>query len=99
MPTDEELKAQLQAIVDEGYGDPVIEPPGEVEELSIKSEPEPPEQERTSGTLILKFHRSIVKRDAEGRITEIIGEGTRKLVKRDEGGRIVEVIEEEESEL
>lgn len=99
MATDEELKAQLKAIVDEGYGDPEVvaeDPPGEVEELSVKVEQEP---DRVSGTLILKFHRSVVKRDDEGRIIEIVGDGTRKLVKRDEGGRIVEIIEEEESEL
>ncbi len=86
----------------EPFGDRVepkveeVEPEPEIEVVPV---PKPDEPEKTSGTLVLKYNRSIVRRDAEGRIIEIVGQGSRKLVKRDEGGRIVEIIEEQEEEL
>jgi hypothetical protein len=71
----------------------------ELEEIEDLAGPPAPEPELQSGTLVLRFQKSVVKRDEEGRIVEIVGEGSRKTVKRDEGGRIVEIIEESEEEL
>jgi hypothetical protein len=82
-----------------GFDQPEPVAAKELEEIEELASPPVPEPELQSGTLVLRFQKSVVKRDEAGRIIEIVGEGTRKTVKRDEGGRIVEIIEESEEEL
>lgn len=97
IPEDEDLIARLAELeVDlTVHPEPTVE---EVEEL-VPAPPKAVEPPKSSGTLVLKYTRSVVVRDDAGRIIEIIGDGSRKLVRRDDGGRIVEIIEESEEEL
>lgn len=97
---DRDLIEELAALTDPEEPE-VVEAEPELPEMGQPefAQPKDDEPPKTSGTLVLKYTRSVVKRDEAGRIIEIIGPEGRKIVKRDVDGRIMEIIEESESEL
>lgn len=52
-----------------------------------------------TGELRLTFSKAVIRRDEQGRVASIIGQGWRKDIVRDTDGQIVSVLEQREEEV
>jgi hypothetical protein len=102
----EELRKQLEELDTEfAEPEPAVETQDDLlarlEDLEDK-EPEvveePPPPVYASGTMSIRFKHALVRRDAEGRILELVEEKTHTYLHRDIAGRIVEIEKVEEIE-
>jgi hypothetical protein len=101
-PDFDDLEARIASL----YPPVAVPPPDDFEdrlrELDADADPEPEEEEAPqTGRLVISYNRAVIRRDEQGRISEIIEATSRKFIERDLYGTpvaVTEVVETEEVE-